>query len=595
MFRAACSPRTVLFTPLRGPSRSVFSRSLSEDSKEAIIQRLLQEKPITHIDELTYKKKQQFDAAIRGVVPIVKKVEGNGRNLPTRLPPGQHLLYFNTVAPTEQLLPDGTDTAHSPPSPWSRRLWAGGRIQFPQHSELDLIDSPKLVLIEYVRDVRITGTEGQEKIFVKIERRVGKRLQETTTQGARHFAHSLRRSTEDNIVGSLVVETRDLCFLRENSSTVPFQRRHITPPTMPDYSHSLTPTPALLFRFSALTYNAHAIHIDPEYTRKVYGFPNLLVHGPLGLTLMLEYMRQILLALPGRDYSPVITEINYRNLAPLFANEEMTICVKRKRRLEPAQSSPTTLIAESSAEPTKEVSPPSAGETDSVVSFEDESRKSEKKSPPRTKVTESGIDIGKGFPMPPSGEDSPVSSEQDDYSDPKFKTSVKMPSQGAAASDEIQYPQEWEVWIQTGQGDAASLAVRGTVRVEAFDRAKQILTKSRNLDLSSGKQQKRRQSLSVVEDVKSYPSGLTSEEVEMLEKVKSMLDKKGTGDGHAKLQPSSKQRNSKSPTPVIADTPGVSTTESEEASLPISKISANPTNEPPKLFRYSSPRTKPMR
>jgi 3-methylfumaryl-CoA hydratase len=40
-------------------------------------------------------------------------------------------------------------------------------------------------------------------------------------------------------------------------------------------------SPVLLFRFSALTYNAHRIHYDRDYCRAVEGYPGLLTHGPL--------------------------------------------------------------------------------------------------------------------------------------------------------------------------------------------------------------------------------------------------------------------------------------------------------------------------
>ena len=66
--------------------------------------------------------------------------------------------------------------------------------------------------------------------------------------------------------------------------------------------------PVLLFRFSALTYNAHRIHYDRDYARGE-GYPGLLVHGPLQALLMAEQARP---ELPPRcDYS-------YRLVAPLY-------------------------------------------------------------------------------------------------------------------------------------------------------------------------------------------------------------------------------------------------------------------------------------
>jgi acyl dehydratase len=101
------------------------------------------------------------------------------------------------------------------------------------------------------------------------------------------------------------------------------------PPTAPnvaDYSVELTPTPALLFHYSALTYNAHRIHLDRSYCREVEGHRDLLVHGPLSLTLMLSVL-QSRLAGAGE----FIDSIDYRHLAPLYVGQRMRICVARQK------------------------------------------------------------------------------------------------------------------------------------------------------------------------------------------------------------------------------------------------------------------------
>jgi hydroxyacyl-ACP dehydratase HTD2-like protein with hotdog domain len=96
----------------------------------------------------------------------------------------------------------------------------------------------------------------------------------------------------------------------------------------PDFSVSMTPTQQLLFRFSALSFNAHGIHLDPQYTREVEGHRNLLVHGPLSLVLMLSVLRSQV------KEQEMIYTFDYRNLAPLYANEEMRICVRKDRENE---------------------------------------------------------------------------------------------------------------------------------------------------------------------------------------------------------------------------------------------------------------------
>ena len=49
--------------------------------------------------------------------------------------------------------------------------------------------------------------------------------------------------------------------------------------------------PKLLFRFSAVTANAHRIHYDHPYATEVEGYPDLVVHGPLTAILLAELAR----------------------------------------------------------------------------------------------------------------------------------------------------------------------------------------------------------------------------------------------------------------------------------------------------------------
>ncbi len=51
---------------------------------------------------------------------------------------------------------------------------------------------------------------------------------------------------------------------------------------------ALTPSPALLFRFSAVTFNSHRIHYDAPYARGVERYRGLVVHGPLIASLLLQ-------------------------------------------------------------------------------------------------------------------------------------------------------------------------------------------------------------------------------------------------------------------------------------------------------------------
>lgn len=86
-------------------------------------------------------------------------------------------------------------------------------------------------------------------------------------------------------------------------------------------------TPASLFRFSALTFNAHRIHYDAAYA-STEGHRGAVVHGPLNLVLMLDLWRDVKtsgqdsgeVALPTKDVDLVFPKrISYRNTKPLYA------------------------------------------------------------------------------------------------------------------------------------------------------------------------------------------------------------------------------------------------------------------------------------
>jgi hydroxyacyl-ACP dehydratase HTD2-like protein with hotdog domain len=74
----------------------------------------------------------------------------------------------------------------------------------------------------------------------------------------------------------------------------------------------------LLFRFSALTANAHRIHYDRPYATGEEHYPELVVHGPLLAVLMAE--------LP-RTHAPErrLSSLTYRFRRPVFAGEPVLV------------------------------------------------------------------------------------------------------------------------------------------------------------------------------------------------------------------------------------------------------------------------------
>ena len=273
-------------------------------------------------------------------------------HLPSIGPPGRsiprahHLVFFPPSSRLSALLPDGTDPEQSPGEPFVRRMWAGGRVNFhpTDHPSLKMLGK-RAFCLERISNVAIKGATGDEKIYVTIERRVS----QVSSPGDQQEGLDLQDADQEMICQSLmenehcsIIEHRNIVFMRERTKDVAADTakkpgKVLKPQYEPTFSHVLTPTTALLFRFSALTFNAHRIHLDKQYCQETEGHRNLLVHGPLSLVLMVEVLRRHLanLGMIFRNGEPVgeteeITEIEYRNLAPLYAEEPMKVCGRAK-------------------------------------------------------------------------------------------------------------------------------------------------------------------------------------------------------------------------------------------------------------------------
>ena len=82
------------------------------------------------------------------------------------------------------------------------------------------------------------------------------------------------------------------------------------------------PTEALLFRYSALTFNSHRIHYDLPYAVGVERYRGLVVQGPLMATLLLD--------LAYRTYGDQpLTRFAFRGLSPAVAGEPLHLVLKQ--------------------------------------------------------------------------------------------------------------------------------------------------------------------------------------------------------------------------------------------------------------------------
>lgn len=222
------------------------------------------------------------------------------------LPPLWHWLYFLDHPRTDELGADGhVATGHFlPPIPRRRRMFAGGRLEFRRPLRLGATVQRTSRVTDVVPK---TGRSG-EMLFVTEHREY------TDAHGAAD--------------GPAVVEEQDIVYRQAPADgattprpTAPSTGPPSTPPgpvEVPDGRVGLVPDPPLLFRYSALTYNAHRIHHDEAYARGVEGYPGLVVHGPLLALLLLEPARRA-----GR--SADIATFAFRLRKPTFAGTPVVV------------------------------------------------------------------------------------------------------------------------------------------------------------------------------------------------------------------------------------------------------------------------------
>ena len=269
---------------------------------------------------------------------------------------GWHLLVFSFPVTPSKILPDGTDSRFlpGPAHAWPYRLWNSGLLKLnPERlSMLDMNKNPvhfRKHMVERPIEVRfkteVLDSEGDTRAFVRVRKEfhaiAGRILQrELVTDDLMKI---LARRWGDYYYDPVLEEEYTLCFLRKKPVFLGDPPRLLkTPREQPKFAHTFIPNRHLLFCWSALTQNAHLIHLDPTYAREQYGAPNLLVQGPLTVFLMLEWFHRELTRHAVDQELPKFDMISfeYNNLQPLFVDEPMTLCARPSQFPEPGTLAP---------------------------------------------------------------------------------------------------------------------------------------------------------------------------------------------------------------------------------------------------------------
>jgi len=210
------------------------------------------------------------------------------------LPPGGHWLYFLAATRQSELDQNGHAKKGNflPPVPFERRMWAGGRIRFvtPLHIGDEITRQSEIL------DVAPKEGKNGPLVFVLVRHRI-------TGPG-----------------GLAIEEEHDIVYRGDSpaSQAPPPPEKPAAAQANPLWQREINPDIAMLFRYSALIFNAHRIHYDRDYTTLEEGYPGLIVHGPLIATLLMDLCRR-------ENPKANLTRFDYRARGPIFDAGPFTI------------------------------------------------------------------------------------------------------------------------------------------------------------------------------------------------------------------------------------------------------------------------------
>ena len=205
-------------------------------------------------------------------------------------PEGLHWCLGLPDAPMAELGADGHPKTGGflPPSPLPRRMWASSKVEF-------------------LADIKAGASTERRSTIASVSEKTGR-------SGSLLFVNVDHVTLSSDIAA--VKETQTIVYRDAPKEKMTLPETDEVDVSDWDISESLTPSPALLFRFSALTFNTHRIHYDYDYAPEVEGYPALVVHGPLMASLLLRFANE-------HGQGRKIHKFGFRGLAPAFCHQKL--------------------------------------------------------------------------------------------------------------------------------------------------------------------------------------------------------------------------------------------------------------------------------
>ena len=206
------------------------------------------------------------------------------------LPPLWHWIYFRELHKHAELAENGHAGLGGflPPVPLPRRMFAGARVSFPRPLRI----GEQARRVSTLADVSLKKGGGGDLIFVRVH-------------------HEIAGAGEPAII-----EEQDLVY-REAPRPGQPEPAPLHPPAKAVWKHEIKTDVALLFRYSALLFNAYRIHYDRPFALE-QGYVGLVVHGQLIATLLADLVR--------RNTDRPIKAFRFRAVRPLVDGSPCLVC-----------------------------------------------------------------------------------------------------------------------------------------------------------------------------------------------------------------------------------------------------------------------------
>ncbi|MFZ1743554.1 MAG: MaoC family dehydratase N-terminal domain-containing protein [Pontixanthobacter sp.] len=210
-------------------------------------------------------------------------------------PHGLHWCLAPPTIPMDDLGADGhpKKIAGFPEIALPRRMWASSDVEFLTPLQI----GAKIHRISEVAGVEHKPGSSGELVFVRV-------LHQTFAEGQLS-----------------VRETQTLVYRAAATEKAPLPAASGFTGGDFDFLSALTPTPQLLFRYSALTFNTHRIHYDADYAKREEAYPALVVHGPLMASLLLRFATQKL------GHSAIKT-FAFKGRSPAYCGQQLHLTMK---------------------------------------------------------------------------------------------------------------------------------------------------------------------------------------------------------------------------------------------------------------------------